>query len=233
MNYGEIEKQTFRTFLVFTTFLVSLILVFFNIASKVYRVTNLIYDDNLNVNISSLDKLSGTSIWLVDNTNFEGFYEDNPSVERISIKRELPDTLLIQIDISEKLAYIEDKRQSPPRTFVLYKNLYTHDSQIKEGLLTIKINNGPVKEGFLEEVVSLVMTLKKYSLNLSNIEGIYDGESLRINHFDTSFYLGSPSDLGRKASVLGYYISEQSCVGEIRLVYSEDEKDIRAVTNCK
>ena len=232
MNYGEIEKQTFRTFLVFTTFLVSLILVFFNIASKVYRVSNLTYDDNLDVNISSLENLRGTSIWLVDDTNFVGFYEDNPSVERISIKRELPDTLLIDIAISERLAYIEDRRQSPPRTFVLYKNLYTNDSEIKGDLLTVIIDNGPVEDGFLEEVVSLVMTLKKYSLNLSNIDGIYDGESLRINHFDTAFYLGSPSDLGRKASVLGYYLSEQSCVGEIRLVYSEDGKEIRAVTNC-
>ena len=174
----------------------------------------------------------GTSIWLVDDSYFGSFYEENPTVERISIKKQLPDKLIVQIDISEKLAYIQDNRQSPPRMFILHKNLYTLDSERKESLITIIINNGPVQDGFLEEVISLVMTLKKYPLNLSNIEGIYDGESMNLTHLDTEFYLGSASDLGRKATVIGYYISEQTCKGEIRLVYSEDGKEIRAVTKC-
>tara|TARA_B100001996_G_scaffold145942_1_gene111166 strand:- start:45 stop:746 length:702 start_codon:yes stop_codon:yes gene_type:complete len=232
MNYGEIERQTFRTFLAFSTLLVVLILVFFNITSELYRVSDINYDSNLELNMSSLESLKGTSIWLVDDTYFGSFYEENPSVERISIKKQLPDTLLVTIDISEKLAYIQDNRQSPPRTFILHKNLYTLDTRRNEDLTTIKINNGPVADGFLEEIVSLVMTLKKYSINLANVEAFYDGESMRLSHFDSEFYLGYPSDLGRKATVVGYYISEKICTGEIRLVYSEDGKEIRAVTNC-
>ena len=232
MNYGEIERQTFRTFLAFSTLLVVLILVFFNITSELYRVSDINYDSNLELNMSSLESLKGTSIWLVDDTYFGSFYEENPSVERISIKKQLPDTLLVTIDISEKLAYIQDNRQSPPRTFILHKNLYTLDTRRNEDLTTIKINNGPVADGFLEEIVSLVMTLKKYSINLANVEAFYDGESMRLSHFDSEFYLGYPSDLGRKATVVGYYISEKICTGEISLVYSEDGKEIRAVTNC-
>ena len=232
MNYGEIERQTFRTFLAFSTLLVVLILVFFNITSELYRVSDINYDSNLELNMSSLESLKGTSIWLVDDTYFGSFYEENPSVERISIKKQLPDTLLVTIDISEKLAYIQDNRQSPPRTFILHKNLYTLDTRMNEDLTTIKINNGPVADGFLEEIVSLVMTLKKYSINLANVEAFYDGESMRLSHFDSEFYLGYPSDLGRKATVVGYYISEKICTGEISLVYSEDGKEIRAVTNC-
>ena len=88
-------------------------------------------------------------------------------------------------------------------------------------------------KGFFEEIVTLVMTLKKYPINLSNIQVDYDGESMKVAHFETNFFLGSPSDLGRKAAVLGYYVSEEPCVGDVRLVYSEDGKEIRAVTNCK
>ena len=233
MNYGEIERQTFRTFLAFSTILIALILVFFNITSDLYRISDIDYDDKLELNMYSVESLMGTSIWLVDDTYFVSFYEENPTVEKISIQKQLPNKLIVQIDISEELAYIQDNRQSPPRMFVLHKNLYTLDSERKEGLVTIKINNGPVRDGFLEEVISLVMTLKKYSPNLSNIEGIYDGESMKLTHFDTEFYLGSASDLGRKASVVGYYISEQTCKGEVRLVYSEDGNEIRAVTNCQ
>ena len=232
MNYGEIERQTFRTFLAFSTLLIALILVFFNITSELYRVSEIDYDESLELNVNSLESLRGTSIWLVDDTYFGSFYEENPSVERITIKKQLPDKLLIQIVISDKLAFIEDNRQSPTRTFVLHKNLYTHDSGSEEGLITIIIKNGPVEDGFLEEIISFVMTLKKYPVNLANIEAIYDGESMRLTHFKTEFYLGSPSDLGRKAAVLGYYISEQNCDGEIRMVYSE-EGQIRAVTKCQ
>lgn len=232
MNYGEIEKQTFRTFLAFSTLLLTLILVFFNITSKLYRVSKIDYDQNLDLNMSSIESFIGDSIWLIDDRYFETFYEENPSVERVSIKKELPNILIVQITTSEKLAYIEDNRQSPPKAFILHKNLYTLDTRNNEGLISIRINNGPVADGFFEEIITLVMTLKKYSLNLSNIQVSYDGESMKVKHFESTFFLGSPSDLGRKAAVLGYYISEEPCNGEVRLVYSEDGKEIKAITNC-
>ena len=232
MNFGEIEKKTFKTFLVFATILVSIVLTFFNITSNIYRVLNITYDDSLNLNYDSLESLRGSSIWLIDDTYFQTFYEQNPSVEKIIIKKQLPRTLIVEVDTSEKLAYIQDNRQSPPKTFMLHKNLYTLEVETNEGLLALTISNGPVVDGFFEEVITLVMTLKKYPINLANITVTFDGEDVTLTHFKSEFYLGSPYDLGRKAAVLGYYLSEEPCDGEVRLVYSEDGSEIKAVTNC-
>ena len=124
MNYGEIERQTFKTFLAFSSVLIALVLIFINITSNFYRVSTITYLSDKDLNKSSLESLKGTSIWLVDDTYFDSFYLANPTVEKISILKELPGTLVIDVTISEKLAYIQDNRQSPPRTFILHKNLY-------------------------------------------------------------------------------------------------------------
>ncbi len=232
MNYGDIERLTFRTFLAFALIIMAIILVFFNITSKLYRVSNISYNDSLELNFGTLENLQGTSIWLIDDSYFDNFYEQNPSVEKISIKKQLPDTLFVQIDISEKLAFIQDNRQSPPKTYILHKNLYIRDTKSNEGLMTIKIHNGPVKSGFNEEIVTFVMTLKKYSMNLKNLEVSFDGVEIKVSHFNSEFLLGPPSDLARKASIIGYYISEEPCDGEIRIVYTEDGSDLSAITNC-
>ena len=181
---------------------------------------------------ASLESLKGTSIWLVDDTYFDSFYLENPSVEKISIIKELPNTLVIDVTISEKIAFIQDNRQSPPRTFILHKNLYIDDVKSNTDLLYLNIDNGPVRDGFYEEVITFVLTLKKYSINISNVEMEFDGTSILATHFNSNFDLGDPSDLGRKASVVGYYLTEEACSGEIRLVYSEEGNEIRAVSNC-
>ena len=170
MNYGEIERQTFRTFLVFSGLLISALLFFFNITSNFYRVSNILYSNDSELNISSIETLYGTSIWLIDGNYFDTFYLDNPSVENIVIKKELPSTLVVDLIISEQIAYIEDNRQSPPKKFILHKNMYIKDVRGNNNLATININNGPVKDGFYEELITFVMTLKKYSVNLSNID---------------------------------------------------------------
>ena len=232
MNYGEIEKQTFKTFLAFAGLVITIVLLFFNITSNFYRVSNITYINDTDLSKTSLEKLMGTSIWLVDDTYFDSFYQANPSVEKISIIKELPNTLVIDVTVSDKLAYIQDNRQSPPRVFVLHKNLYIDDVETNTGLLSVKISNGPVREGFYEEVVTFVMTLNKYSINISNVDLEFDGTSIFATHFNSNFDLGDPSDLARKASVVGYYLTEEPCDGEIRLVYSEEGNEIRAVSNC-
>ena len=232
MNYGEIERQTFKTFLAFASILIAIVLIFFNITSNFYRVSTVTYLSDKDLNKTSLEGLKGTSIWLVDDTYFDSFYLANPTVEKISILKELPGTLVIDVTISEKLAYIQDNRQSPPRTFILHKNLYIRDVNTNSGLLSLKINNGPVREGFYEEMVTFALTLKKYSINMSNVDMEFDGTSISVSHFESNFDLGDPSDLARKGSVIGYYLTEEPCNGEIRLVYSEEGNEIRAVSNC-
>ena len=150
MNYGEIERQTFRTFLAFSGLLITVVLIFFNISSNFYRVSNITYINDTGLSKASIESIKGTSIWLVDDTYFDSFYLANPSVEKISIIKELPNTLVIDMAISEKIAYIQDNRQSPPRAFELHKNLYIHDVKTNTGLLSLKINNGPVREVFYE-----------------------------------------------------------------------------------
>ena len=233
MNYGEIEKQTFKTFLAFAALVTTIVLVFFNISSNFYRVSTITYINDTNLSKTSLESLKGTSIWLVDDTYFDSFYLSNPTVEKISITKELPNTLVVDVTISDKIAYIQDNRQSPPKTLILYKNLHIEDVKTNTGLFSLKINNGPVREGFYEEIVTFVLTLKKYSINMSNLKMEYDGTGLLAHHFDSKFDLGDPLDLARKASVVGYYLTEETCNGEIRLVYSEEGNEIRAVTKCK
>lgn len=233
MNYSDIERQTFKTFLAFSTLLLTFILIFFNLSSTVYRVSNVSYIENEDLDFSSIERLVGVSIWLVDDYYFQDFYDDNPTVDSISIRKELPDTLITNIIMSDRIAAIEDKRQVPSAISVLYKNLYLERDKDIDTLAKVVIENGPVREGFYEEIITFVLTLKKYSVNLNNIDVTYDGEGLYLSHLDTEVSMGPPSDLARKASVVGYYIAENPCSGEIRLIYSEDGDEIRAVTKCK
>ena len=233
MNYGEIERQTFRAFLAFSGLLISALFVFFNITSNFYRISNILYNNESGLNISSIEKLYGTSIWLIDDNYFEIFYTDNPSVENITIKKELPSTLVVDVVISEQIAYILDNRQSPPRTSILHKNMFITETIDNNELVSIKITNGPVRDGFYEEVITFVMTLKKYSVNLSNVDLEFDGVKILVYHFNSKFDLGDATDLGRKASIIGYYLTESPCDGEVRIVYNEEGNEIRAVANCK
>ncbi len=232
MDYGEIERQTFRTFLAFSGLLLAALLVFFSITSRFYRVSNILYNNDSEMNISSIERLYGTSIWLIDDNYFDIFYVDNPSVENVVIKKELPNTLVVDIIISEQIAYIEDNRQSPSRTFILHKNMFIKDVRGNNELATVMITNGPLKDGFYEELITFVMTLKKYSVNMSNIDIRFDGTNISVTHFNTIFDLSAAVDLGRKATVVGYYLTEAPCDGEIRLVYNEEGSEIRAISNC-
>tara|TARA_B100001250_G_scaffold311668_1_gene273650 strand:+ start:102 stop:728 length:627 start_codon:yes stop_codon:yes gene_type:complete len=207
--------------------------IFFYLSSSVYRVSTISYVENEDIDYSSIERLLGISIWLVDDYYFqEDFYEENPTVESISISKELPNTLLTNVIISEQIAFIEDRRQVPSMMSVLYKNLHIERGQDIKNLPKVVIENGPVKEGFYEEIITFVLTLKKYSVNLNNIDISFDGESIYVSHLETEVTMGNASDLGRKASVVGYYLTENPCSGEIRLIYSE-EGEIRAITKCK
>ncbi len=233
MDYGDIEKHAFRTFVAFSSLIFTAIFLFMNFSSTLYRVTEVIYDKNESLNFNSLEKLKGQSIWLIDDSSFKEFYENNPKVESIFIQKDLPNRIIFKVTISEKIAHIQDMRHSPPKSSTLYKSLLLETDSSSGELMKILIKNGPVDEGFYGEIVSFVMTLKKYPVNLANVELTFDGKDLILTHFNTNIVLGDPSDLGRKSTVVGFYLSDVTCEGEIRLVYSENASEIRAVTNCK
>ena len=236
MDYGKIERQTFKTYLAFSGLVLFFLIGSFGyVFSSNYRISEIQYNKELNLNYSSLNKFIGTSIWVVTDQFSDEFYKDNPTVEKVSLVRKMPSTLVIDITLSEQLGFITDARQNPPRSFILYKNL--HQSSIRKSnnldLMSISITNGPVPEGFLEEVATFVLTLKKYPINLSNVSLTYDGKEVYVIHFETVVNLGGPIDLARKGTLVGYYISEMPCDGEIRVVYTDDGSNIKAVKNCK
>ena len=236
MDYGKIERQTFKTYLVFSGLVLFFLLASFGfVFSSTYRISEIKYSKEQNLDYSSLNKLIGTSIWLVTDQFSTEFYKDNPTVEKISLVRKMPSTLVIDITLSDQLAFITDARQNPPQSFTLYKNL--HQSFIRNSnnldLMSISITNGPVPEGFLEEVATFVLTLEKYPINLSNVSLTYDGNEVYVIHFETTVNLGGPIDLARKGTLVGYYISEMPCDGEIRIVYTDDGSNIKAVKNCR
>ena len=234
MDYGQIERQTFKTYLAFSGLALFFLLASFAyVFSSTYRISEITYNEEQNLDYSSLNKLLGTSIWLVNDQFAAEFYIENPTVEKLALVRKMPSTLVVDITLSEELAFINDARQNPPKSFILYKNLYQKPSSNKYDLMKVSITNGPVPQGFFEEVATFVLTLKKYPINLSNVMLEYDGKEVNVTHFKTLINLGSPIDLARKGTLVGYYISEIPCDGEIRLVYTDDGANIKAVKNCQ
>ncbi len=234
MDYGQLERQAFKTYLAFSGILLFFILTSFAyVFSTTYRISDIQFNNEYKLDYNSLNKLLGSSIWLVSDQFSEEFYSDNPTVEKIVLARKMPNTLLIDIMLSEKLAFVNDSRQNPPQNFILYKNLYQKPVNENENLIKISITNGPVPEGFFEEVATFVLTIKKYPINIHNVLVTYDGKEVNVTHFDTSVSLGGPVDLARKGTLVGYYISEVPCDGEIRIVYTDDGNSIKAIRNCK
>ncbi len=234
MDYGQIERQTFKTYLAFSGLVLFFLLSSFAyVFSFNYRISEITYNEDYDLDYSSLDKLIGSSIWLVSDQFSEEFYSDNPTVEKIVLVRKMPTTLDINITLSEELAFINDARQNPPQTFILYKNLYQKTTDNNKDLISVSILNGPVEKGFFEEIATFVLTLDKYPINLSNVLLTHDGKEIEVSHFNTVINLGSPIDLARKGTLVGYYLSEMSCDGEIRIVYTDDGANIKAVRNCK
>ena len=95
-------------------------------------------------------------------------------------------------------------------------------------IATLTITNGPVPVGFNGEMVSLIMTLKSYDLDINIFNFIYDGESFMGEYRDTDIDFGEPLDLGSKSAALGSLLENSKCIGEIRFISIED-----LIANCK
>ena len=60
MNYSDIERQTFKTFLAFSTLVLTILVLFFNLSSSVYRVSTISYVENEDIDYSSIERLLDT-----------------------------------------------------------------------------------------------------------------------------------------------------------------------------
>ena len=228
---SEVESNSFRTF---TLFIFAVLIIFglvVPIFSSKYRVSVINYDNGLDLNYEGLKEVENLSIWLVNDDNFEKFYFDNQNVENLEISKQLPNVINININLYQKIVVYTDFRDSSPEQRVLYKNLYSTVSVSEEDLAHLVITNGPIDDGFYNEIVSFILTVGKYKIDLGNISMTFDGDSLVVKYLDTIIEAGKASDLSKKGSVVGYILENDDCKGTIKILESSDE-DIETLFNC-
>ena len=124
---SEVEGKSFRTFTFFTFIVLIILGLVVPVFSSKYRVSIINYDTELNLNYEGLKQIENSSIWLINDDNFEKFYLDNKSVEKLEISKQLPNIINININLHQKIIVYTDFRDSSPKQRVLYKNLYTDD----------------------------------------------------------------------------------------------------------
>ena len=226
-----VESKSFRTFTLFTFVVLITLALLVSIFSNKYRVSTINYDYELNLNYEGLKEIEKLSIWLINDDNFEKFYLDNPNVESLEISKQLPNVINININLYQKIILYTDFRDTSPEQKLLYKNLYTADATSEEDLAHLVITNGPIVDGFYSEIVSFILTVEKYEVDLSEVSMTFDGDVLAINYLDTIIDAGKAVDLSRKGTVVGYILEKGDCKGSVTILESYGD-DIETLFEC-
>ena len=227
----HLDQKSFKTFLIFSFFSILTLTTFLSMFSMKYTVTNIIYENNYDLNYSSFDLVEGKSIWFIDESDFVQFYEDNLNVESLLIRKQLPNLVFIDIVVYEKIIVISDLRDTRPREVILYKNLYTELSDSNDQLPRLTVTNGPIPDGFYSEIISLILTVSKYNLSIKDLSVMYDGSELTGSYKNTFLNIGRPVDLSKKGTVVGFILEEESCDGEVTIIDSNSD-EIETIFNC-
>ncbi len=225
------DQRTFKTFSIFSFFSLLTLITFLSMFSSKYTVTDINYENNIDLNYSSFGFVQGKSIWFIDESDFGQFYEDNLSVESLVISKQLPNLVSIDIVIYEKIIVISDLRDTNPKEVILYKNLYTELEESNNQLPRLTITNGPIPDGFYSEIISLILTVDKYEISIQDLKILYDGMELTGSYKNTILNIGRPVDLSKKGSVIGYILEEGDCLGEVTIIDSNSE-DIETILSC-
>ena len=225
------EQKSFKSFIIFSFFSLVTLIIFLSLFSSKYTVNDIRYENNLDLNYESFGFVQGKSIWFINESDFSQFYEDNFNVESLTISKQLPNLVFIDIDVYEKIIVISDLRETQPKQVVLYKNLYTELSESNNQLPRLTVTNGPIPDGFYSEIISLILTVNKYNLSIQDLSIIYNGSELTGSYKNTLINIGSPIDLSKKGSVVGYILEEGNCDGEVTIIDSNSE-DIETILNC-
>ena len=143
----------------------------------------------------------------------------------------MPNVVNININLYQKIIVYTDFRDTSPVQSVLYKNLYTTDATSDENLAHLVITNGPIVDGFYSEIVSFILTVEKYEIDLSEVSMTFDGDVLKINYLDTIIDAGKAVDLSRKGTVIGYILEKGNCKGSVTILQSSGE-DIETLFEC-
>ena len=228
---SEVESKSFRTFTLFIFVGLLIFSLVVSIFSSKYRVSVINYDNGLDLNYEGLQEVENLSIWLVNDGNFEKFYFDNQNVENLEISKQLPNVINVNINLYQKMVVYTDLRDSSPEQRVLYKNLYSTVAVSEENLAHLVITNGPIDDGFYNEIVSFILTVGKYEIDLGKISMTFNGDTLVVNYSDTIIEAGKALDLSRKGSVVGYILEKGDCKGSVKILESSNE-DIETLFNC-
>ena len=224
IDFNEQEKVSFRSFLIFSLFLLTVLNIGFSLNSSYFRISKVeVIGSNELFDETELIKLAiGQSIWLINNDSFSNEVLKTPTIESLSITKNYPNELTIELTEYDRILFITDLRGSVPKKSTLYKNMVETDSDKIIDISSLTITNGPVPAGFNGEMVSLIMTLKSYDLDVYTFNFIYDGETFIGEYRDTVINFGKPLDLGSKSSALGSLLEKSECKGEIRFISKED-----------
>ena len=229
IDFNEQEKVSFRTFLIFSLFLLITLNTGFILNSAYFRVSNVeVLGSNKIFDEADLIKSAlGQSIWLINNDTFSDNILQLPTIESVIISKEYPDKITIELTEYDKIMTVTDLRSTIPKKSTLYKNMIEIESDEIFSIPTLTITNGPVPTGFNGEMVSLIMTLKSYNLDINSFNFTYNGDSFIGEYRSTLIDFGKPFDLGSKSSALGSLIENSECQGEIRFISKED-----LIANC-
>ena len=224
IDFNDREKISFRSFLIFSFFLLLILNTGFSLNSTYFRVSEVkVLGVNELFDETDLIKTAlGQSIWLISDDTFSDKMLQSPTIESVLIRKEYPNKITIEITEYNKLLSITDLRGSIPKKKVLYKNMVEVETDKILNVPSLTITNGPVPTGFNGEMVSLIMTLKSYDLNVNAFNFIYDGDSFIGEYRDTTINFGKPLDLGSKSSALGSLLENSECKGDIRFISKED-----------
>ena len=229
IDFNEQEKVSFRSFLIFSLFLLTVLNIGFSLNSSYFSISKVevigsteLFDE------TELIKLAiGQSIWLINNDSFSNEVLKTPTIESLSITKNYPNELTIELTEYDRILFITDLRGSVPKKSTLYKNMVETDSDKIIDISSLTITNGPVPAGFNGEMLSLIMTLKSYNIDVNAFTFIYDGTSFIGEYGPTLIDFGKPLDLGSKSSALGSLLENSVCQGEIRFISKED-----LIANC-
>ena len=229
IDFNEQEKISFRSFLIFSFFLLIILNTAFTLNSDYFRVSKVeVFGSNELINEDDLIKSAlGKSIWLINNDTFSDTMLKSPTLETIIIFKERPNKITIELTEYEKIMSITDLRGSVPKKSILFKNMIEIESDDIFSIPSLTITNGPLPAGFSGEMVSLIMTLKSYDLDVKSFNFIYNGDSFIGEYRAAIINFGKPLDLGSKSSALGSLIENSECQGEISFISKED-----IIANC-
>ena len=224
IDFNEQEKVSFRSFLIFSLILLIILNTGFTLNSAYFRVSKVeVFGSNEIFNEADLIKPAlGQSIWLINNDTFSNNVLQIPTIESVIISKEYPNKITIELNEYDKIMTITDLRGSIPKKSTLYKNMIEIESDEIFLIPSLTITNGPVPTGFNGEMVSLIMTLKSYNLDVNSFNFTYDGDFFTGEYRSTLINFGKPLDLGSKSSALGALIENSDCQGEIRFISKED-----------